>query len=382
MTRRATPKAIVFITTTRAFMMSHRENLIVAAVKKGLAVTLITGTQGEAEMERDANALLQQRYPDVRLVQSETIGLKALFFSISAFWHCLRHMPDIVHIVSIKMFLLCALWLPFLGGAKRIVSISGFGSLGVKRSGYLRKPIDVCIQAIILFLFRVQRATAFICQNQTDLDFVKHITARSCSQTLILGSGVDLTRFAPQPFNARHNRVLFVGRVLKDKGILEFVEAAKRLHRQYPDWEFQVIGSAGYDNPMALSKKEFNALLEDTNIIWNGFQADVLPLLESAKIVCLPSYREGFPKVLIEGAAAGCCLVATRVPGCVDAISDGIDGLLCAPRDVDALVYALKQPMGDATLAAHLAQGARSKALVQYDISKVTQTHLEIYGLG
>lgn len=375
-------QSITFITATRAFMMSHRENLIAVAVDRGLSVTLITGTQGDAEMERQANADLQARYPAVRLIKYETTGFRAFCFMFFVLQACRRRKPDILHIVTIKMFLLCALWLPLFGSSKRVVSISGFGALGVKLTGYIRKPIDICMKIMILLLFRIQRETTFICQNNADLAFVKGITAGNCDCRLILGSGVDLTQFSAPPYATRDNRVVFVGRVLKDKGILEFVDAAKRLQDIHPDWEFQVVGSAGYDNPMAMSKVDFSALLATTSVIWNGFQSDVRDLLARSKIVCLPSYREGFPKVLIEGAATGCCLVATKVPGCVDAISDGVDGLLCAPRDVDALTQTLQLAMSDAALAERLAQKARDKALAHYDIGQVTQTHLEIYGLA
>ena len=375
-------QSITFITTTRAFMMSHRENLIAAAVDRGLSVTLITGTLGDPEMEKHANAALQLRYPTVRLIRYETNSIRALGFVFSALQACRRSKPDILHVITIKMFLLCALWLPLFARSKKVVSISGFGTLGVKRSGYINRPIHICIKIIILFFFYIQRSTTFICQNHTDLSYVKSITGHNCEYRLILGSGVDLTKFHAPPYQKRDNRVVFVGRVLKDKGILEFVESARRLKEILPDWQFQVVGSAGYDNPMALSKADFLALLATSGVRWNGFQHDVRDLLARSKIVCLPSYREGFPKVLIEGAAMGCCLVTTRVPGCVDAVSDRVDGLLCSPRNVDELTDTLQLAMSNNALAERLAHMARAKALVHYDIGQVTQTHLEIYGLN
>src|SRR5690606_4362554 len=160
---------------------------------------------------------------------------------------------------------------------------------------------------------------------------------------LIPGSGVDCIRFSPsqRPRPANPFRVLLPARLLWDKGIGAFVEAARILHHSGRNMEFLLAGDPEPGNPASVPPSEVTAWVGEGVVRWLGHVEDMPALMQSVDVVALPSYREGLPKGLIEAAACAAALVTTDVPGCRDVVTDGVDGLLVPPRDAKALASAI-----------------------------------------
>jgi glycosyltransferase involved in cell wall biosynthesis len=162
---------------------------------------------------------------------------------------------------------------------------------------------------------------------------------------LLPGSGIDLAHFAAQPCPAADEPPIFlmIARLLRDKGVVEFVEAARRLKRQHPHVRFQLLGATDAANRTAIDARTVAAWQEEGIISYLGTAPDVRPMIAAAHCIVLPSYREGAPRTLIEASSMARPVIATDVPGCRSVVAHGVTGLLCKPRDADSLASAMQQ---------------------------------------
>jgi glycosyltransferase involved in cell wall biosynthesis len=196
------------------------------------------------------------------------------------------------------------------------------------------------------------------------------------------GSGVDLERFTPQPLPAQagspRSTFLFIGRLLRDKGAREFVEAARQLRGEGRAVRCLMLGSSTSDNPAAVSKDELGAWLTEGVIEHIEHCDDVRPWITQADCVVLPSYREGVPRSLLEAGAMGRPLIASDAPGCRDAVRHEINGYLCEVRSADALAAAMRRfddlPAGE---RAALATASRSLMSEVFDERLVIRQYLD-----
>jgi glycosyltransferase involved in cell wall biosynthesis len=167
--------------------------------------------------------------------------------------------------------------------------------------------------------------------------------------------------------------------MLLDKGVLEFVEAARVLKASAPEWKFVLAGTADYYNPSSIASTQIQAWQSEGIVEWLGHVDDITPLFHQASIVCLPSYREGMPKALLEAAAAGCAVVTTDTTGCREAIIPGVTGNLVPVRDSVALATSLLTLMRDRAQRERYGYAGRKLAIERYGIEAVVEKTLEIY---
>ena len=179
---------------------------------------------------------------------------------------------------------------------------------------------------------------------------------------------------APPPF-----RVLLAARLLWDKGLAEFIDAARRLHGEGRAIDFLLAGDPDPGNPAAVPEATVNGWVDEGLLQWLGHVDDMPALLRSVDVAVLPSYREGLPKGLIEAAACGLPLVTTDVPGCREVVADGIDGLRVPVRDAAALAAAIARLHDDPALASRLGAAARTRALAEFDEQIVIARTLAVY---
>jgi glycosyltransferase involved in cell wall biosynthesis len=197
---------------------------------------------------------------------------------------------------------------------------------------------------------------------------------------MIRGSGVDL-QYYPMLAEPKGIPVIIImaSRLLKDKGVSEFVEAARSIKSMGIKAIFQLVGEPDLGNLESVTSEDLKFWQEEGVIECLGFRSDIAALFSQAHIVVLPSYREGLPKVLIEAAACGRAVITTDVPGCRDAIEPDVSGVLVPARDASALAKEIERLMKDDELRQEMGRAGRDLAEREFSIEKVVATHLDIY---
>lgn len=218
-------------------------------------------------------------------------------------------------------------------------------------------------------------------QNADDRDlFVARNIVRPCQARLLPGSGIDLDHFAPAPPPPEDGelRFLYIGRLLGDKGVREYVEAARLLRADHPNWRFQLLGDVDLGNRTGISAAQVREWADEGVIEHLGHADDVRPAVASATAIVLPSYREGMPRSLLEAAAMARPLIATDVPGCRQLVDHGVNGLLCRARDARSLAEAIRQ-MGsmDPQRRARMGQAGRALVEREYGVERVVRAYLD-----
>ena len=296
-------------------------------------------------------------------------------------WRLMRaDRTDLAHSFTIK----CAVYgglAARLAGKARVNAVAGMGYVFTSDDSLARmlRPI---VRTLLRAALGGPRARLVI-QNPDDLAiFEKSGLTASARIRLIPGSGVDCGRFVPPlgertPSGAPH--VVLAARMLWDKGVGEFVEAARILKAQGRVSSFHLAGSPDPGNPSSIPEQVLREWRRIGLVEWLGHVEDMPALLASADIVVLPSYREGLPKSLIEAGACARPLIATDAPGCRDVVTHGVDGLLVPVRDAPALARAIARLIDDPALARKLGEAARAKVIANYDERLIVANTVAIY---
>lgn len=299
-------------------------------------------------------------------------------------WHLLRlfrkERPALVHGFTIKCAVYGSLAARLARVPARVNAVAGMGYVFISDS--LKARVLRPLVRTLLRLALGGRNARLILQNPDDVALFARAGLVDASQVrLIPGSGVDCSRFQPDPDREPGSRlrVLLPARLLWDKGLAEYVQAARVLHAEGRPIDFLLAGDPDPGNPAAVPEPEVRGWVGQGIVQWLGHVDDMPALLRSVDIVALPSYREGLPKGLIEAAASGCALVTTDVPGCRDVVTHEVDGLLVPVRDGAALARAIVRLQDDPALRVRLAEAGRRKAIAQFDERRVVRQTLAVY---
>lgn len=298
-------------------------------------------------------------------------------------WHLLRlfrrERPALVHGFTIKCAVYGSLAARLAGVPARVNAVAGMGY--VFTSGDAKARLLRPVVRALLRLALGGRGARLILQNPDDVAlFEQARLVDPASIRLIEGSGVDTTRFSPAGHaHAGRVRVLLPARLLWDKGLAEYAQAARLLRERAVPVDLLLAGEPDPGNPAAVPQAEVMRWVDEGLLAWLGHVDDMPALLRSVEIVALPSYREGLPKGLIEAAASGCALIATDVPGCRQVVEHEVDGLRVPVRDGPALADAIQRLVTDAPLRARLAAAAREKAIARFDERSVVARTLQVY---
>jgi glycosyltransferase involved in cell wall biosynthesis len=260
-------------------------------------------------------------------------------------------------------------------GVPTINNISGLGTAFLAPG-----PLNWLVSR--LYHLSLAKSAKVFFQNPDDRElFIDGGLVRAHQTGLLPGSGIDLERFQPRSRprpDSRPFRFLFVGRLLRDKGLVEYAEAARLLRAPWPDVEFAILGFAGSDNRSAVPMAEVERWQQEGIVKYLGETADVRPFLAESDCVVLPSYREGMPRSLLEAAAMARPMVATDVPGCRDLVADGENGFLCPLRSPDLLAAAMDKMLRLSPAdRAEMGLKARKRVEREFDESLVVDAYLE-----
>lgn len=293
----------------------------------------------------------------------------ALIIELHSIYKRIR--PDVILHYTIKPNVYGSLAASFL----KIPVVNNVCGLGTV---FLKKDL---LSAIAMFLYRVsfRFPKKVFFQNPDDLKlFLTKKLVPSETVDLLPGSGIDLAKFQPVSFK-RNERFTFllISRLITDKGILEYIEAVKKLRAEGLDARFQVLGAIDPEHKRGIKRELIQEWINSGIIEYLGTTKDVRHFIEQADCVVLPSYREGTPRTLLEAASSSKPIVATNVPGCTQVVDDKINGLLCNLKDSDDLAAKMRTMANfdDTTLKAMGING-RKKMEAEYDESIVIDKYL------
>ncbi|WP_442598409.1 glycosyltransferase family 4 protein [Parapusillimonas sp. JC17] len=365
---------MLFVVNNPAFFLSHRLPVALGAREAGYDVHVAT-MEGAAVTAITAQGFPHYAIPMSRSGRNPIEELQTLL----ALWRLFRGLqPDLVHAVTIKPVLYGGIAARLAGVRAYVAAVSGLGFIFMRKPGgfdFLRTA------ATLLYKLALgHRNSRVIFQNQSDRDVLMRAgVVKPRQAVLIRGSGVDLDVFPVQPEPEGPVRALMVSRLLKDKGVMEFVQAAKLAAGDATALRWVLVGSPDPGNPASISDEEFARWKQEGIVECLGERKDIAELYAGAHIAVLPSYREGLPKSLVEAAACGRAVVTTDVPGCRDAIEPGVSGVLVPARDARALADAVLRLAGDAPLRKQMGAAGRALAETEFDIRKVVEAHLAVY---
>ena len=256
--------------------------------------------------------------------------------------------------------------------------IAGAGSVFLGDS-----PGQKLLRGILAAEYRlgIARARKVFFQNRDDLKiFVDHGIVQESRAVMLRGSGVNVEVFRPTPL-PEQPCFLCISRLIRDKGVREYLDAARKLRVRRPEVSCVLVGP--YDtNPSALRPEELQPYLEDGSVIYVGEQKDVRPWLKACTAYVLPSYHEGTPKTVLEALACGRPAITTDAPGCRETVTDGVNGYLVPVKDADAIVEAMERILDEPETTKRMALEARRICEERYDVRKVNHTILMTMGIG
>ncbi len=366
-------KKILFICNVDWFFLSHRLSIGMEAISKGYEVHLATTFSTEKKFFEEKGFITH--HLNIDRSQKNLINLIGTFLKILKL--ILNLKPDLVHSITIKPIVLGGLAVRFFKNISFVASISGLGYVFISK-GMKAELRKILVKIIYKIAFTcVPKKVIF--QNLDDQKFIQKICQLKEEElSLIPGSGVNLSEYNPKYARNDKSVILFASRLLKSKGICEFVESAKYFRTS--KYKFVIAGKMDYENPDCISKKYLESFVSDGYVEYVGYKPDIKDLLRKTKIVVLPSYYgEGLPKILIEAAAFGIPVITTNQPGCRDAIISGETGLIVPVKNSVELCNSLSSLINNDELCKNMGEKARKLALEKYDIRKVVKTHMKIY---
>ncbi|WP_323590222.1 glycosyltransferase family 4 protein [Aliarcobacter butzleri] len=364
-------KKILFVVNVDWFFISHRLPLALEAFKKGYEVHLACGVSDKKEYLEN----LGLKVHPLNLSRSGT-GIKGELKAFIEIYNVLKKVtPDIAHFVTIKPVLYGGIVSRFLSIHNKVFSISGLGFIFIKQ-GLKATLVRRLIKIMYGFALGGKNSHVIV-QNPDDKAVVNSIS--KVPITLIRGSGVDLSQYQYIDENNNIIKVSMACRLLRDKGVFEYIDAAKILKQKLPNVEFEIYGDIDLNNPASLTEDDIEEIKKEGFIKVHGFSTNIAKVFSDTNIVVLPSYREGLPKVLIEAAACGRAVITTDVPGCRDAIEPNVTGLLCQVRNSQSLANQIEKLILDKDLRNSMGKEGRELAKKEFDIKKVVEKHFDIY---
>ncbi|WP_415900110.1 glycosyltransferase family 4 protein [Neptuniibacter sp. QD48_11] len=367
-------KVILFVVNSTEFFLSHRLPIAVAAKKMGFDVHIASSTGKGVKQITDSGFTFHH----VSFSRSGQNVLRELQCFLCLTKLFIKLSPDLVHLITIKPVLYGSIVARLVGVKSVVCAISGLGTVFQNTNIFARiRRWIVC--KLYKSAFKHPNL-AVIFQNPDDKNLLLNVRALTAEQTRIIrGSGVSLSSYPYIKEPEGVPVVVMAARLLRDKGVFEYVEAARILKKRCVSIDIRLIGDIDLGNPTSINNDILNEWENENIINVYGFRSDIATQYSNANIVCLPSYREGLPKSLIEAAACGRAVITTDVPGCRDAIVAGETGILVPVKDPLALADAINWLIDTPEQRRKMGKAGRLLAENEFNIENVIDKHMTIY---
>ncbi|HEX7602532.1 MAG TPA: glycosyltransferase family 4 protein [Polyangiaceae bacterium] len=365
---------VLFLVASDWYFLCHRLSLGLAAQEAGYDVTVVTPDGPYVGAIQKAGL----RHVSLQMVRQGRNPLEDLDTTRRLISLYRRERPDVVHHVAIKPMIYGTLAAKATRVPAIVNAMPGMGYVFLNEA-----PLARALAAMVKLAYKGLLSapnTRTILQNPDDVEkWVGWGVMRRDRLVMIRGAGVDTQRFAPSPEPAGPCFVVLPARLLKDKGVNEFVEAARRLRKEGVPARFGLVGEPDLGNPASVTAAQMKAWVDEGIVESLGWRDDMDRVLRESHVTCLPSYGEGLPKALLEAAASGRPIVATDVPGCREVARNEENALLVPARDADALTRALRRVIEDRDLRLRLGARGRAIALAEFDQRHVAEATLAVY---
>ncbi len=313
-------------------------------------------------------------------LDSRTMGIKDQLQTLRSLYQLIKKTkPHYIFLDGIKTTLLGGLAARFLGVNKVVGLLTGLGYLFTTQSCKAILMRTITKLGLRYAFSKKQYQLAFHNQDDRELFLKQKIIAKS-QAVIINGSGVDIKKFTTRDVTNDVVTIMMIARLLKNKGINEFLAAAERIQQHHPQQKvrFVVVGDIDANNPDAISSEELHYFIRTNLIEWLGYQDNIHTLLPNADIICLPSYREGLPRVLVEAAACGKPIVTTDVPGCRAIVRHQYNGLTVPVKNATALAAALLELIQNPATRKTMGQRGRQLVEEQFSMEKIIKETLSV----
>lgn len=288
-----------------------------------------------------------------------------------------REQPDKVFVYQAKPVVYGSLAARLTGVGEVYPLVAGLGSVFRGRS-VKNQLVKAVMTAEYWVAGRCSKIMFF--QNHDDRsEFTKRRLIPESKTVILNGSGVNLERFRVAPLPTAP-ALLFIGRLIKDKGIREYLAACREVKQKHPEARCLLVGPFD-SNPSAMTPEELRPFIEAGTVEFFGEQSDVRPMIEKCSVYVLPSYHEGTPKTVLEAMAVGRPIVTTDAPGCRETVVEGVNGYLVPPRDIRALVDAIERVISNPGAAQRMAGESRHIAESKYDVRAVNRAIMQAMGV-
>ncbi|MGF1779093.1 glycosyltransferase family 4 protein [Vibrio nomapromontoriensis] len=369
---------LVYVVNVSWFFHSHFFRLAKHNLEKGYTVHIITGD----EEKREEYEALGFRYHNYGVTRDGTNPLNEIKVIWTLFKLFKQIKPDLLHAFTIKPVLYSGFLTKIVNSirpSRAVFSITGLGSLSLAESSKARVLWRV-VESIYRFVLSQPQATV-VFENDDDRNlFISDGIVPMSRTALVNGAGIDTQYFAPVDSKNDKPVVVFLARMLKDKGAREFIEAAQLVKERQVDVLLRMVGGVDDENISSLKESELIAAHDAGLIEFLGHRTDIKNIYQAADIACLPSYREGLPKSLIEAASCGLAIITSDTPGCRQLIDSGEpNGLLVPVKDSRALADAIQQLSEDRALRSLYGKRSRIMAQAKFDYKSVLASFDVIY---
>jgi glycosyltransferase involved in cell wall biosynthesis len=365
---------VLIISSYTQSLVNFRGDLIKYITKLGHEVI---ATAPELDYENQIKEL-GARFVNIQFNRAGTNPLKDISYTISLYKLIKKEKPDLVFAYTTKPIIYGPIAAKLARVNERVSLVTGFSYV------YENKNLkEYILVSIIKFLNTIgfKLSTKVIFQNPDDMNECvnsKLVNQNKCS--IVNGSGVNLERFVFSPITYR-NSFLMIGRILVDKGVIEYLDAARIVKKRYPNVKFVLLGP--FDaNPNSLNYESIKPYIDDNTVEYVGEQIDVRPYILNCSVKVLPSYHEGVPRSVLEAMSMGRAVVTTDAPGCRETVVDGINGFIVPVKSVDILAEKMLWMIEHPDIVEKMGLESYRICSEKFDVRKINQRMVEILNLS
>ena len=370
---------ILYLINHRPFFVSHRLPIALNMKSNGHEVHLLTGKSNDKNMEKYAAKQLKKNdiKSNVLDFNSANTNLFESIKTLSKTYKFIKKLdPDLIHTASMKAIILSGLCC-LLIKKPIVIAFSGFGYIFTESKNLKTQSLKFIIEFLLKIIF-INKKKHIIVQNKFDFNYLfKNFNLNKKDISILNGSGVILNNVKNNI--KKNNIVLFPSRILIHKGIIEFIEAAKFLKKKYNNWKFLAVGSYEGDNPTNLDLKYLKQVEKNNIVSFLNYTPKINYFFNKSKIVCLPTYREGTPKSLIDACALGLPIVTTKIPGCHLVVKSGYNGYKVPVKNINSLINKLEILIKSQTIRKKFSKNSFLIAKKYFDIKIIIAKHSKIY---